>query len=563
MRLLLTGLLISCTTLSLQAQGLLSNPVTISVRQEPLCVVLNKIASQEHFSFSYNAAILPQDSLVSLSVQEQPLRQVLDRLFAGRYDYLEEGRYLILRPATHNLYGALPPMQVRNLEPITIWEKKLLARKGRKASFRPFGGVTYGTSYGALGGLFNIHRGDGRNLQLAGVVNINEGNFKGVQAAGVHNRVVDTLKGVQVSSVLNEGSGVVRGGQLALVNRARKLKGWQIGLVNIADSSSGYSLGILNLVRDGYHQIVASTNDLLNTNMGVKLGNAHLYSIISAGVDISKHQKAFAVGFGLGHDVVLGKAVSIGVQAQYNLIKRLTWDNRLLQLKSLVNVRAGKHLLLFGGPVFNRYINNDPPWDGYKDIVTPEAYAAAYARYEHATRNWVGWEIGIATPSLLTPQAGQQQQSRKGWWLSAGPLVNVNFRGDWNPGLEAYLEKGWEGNISLLLITGWMQLMNRRVTTSPSPYIPYYNIIETEDAFSFFPLMAGIRILTGRYFYVGAAAGPGIKMGGLQPGLRFTGAPLLGFQAGHWDLGARMEYIGQIGWTPMLRLTYGGIVKES
>ncbi len=552
MRLLLTGLLISCTTLSLQAQRLLNSPMSITVRQQPLSAVLQTIAARGGFSFSYNAAILPEDSLVSLSVQQQPLRQVLDRLFAGRFDYLEDGRYLILRPATHKLYSGLPPMQVRDLEPVTIWEKKLLARKGRKASFHPLGGESYGSSNMAISGLFNIHRGSGRNLQLAGVVNINEGVFKGVQAASVHNTVSDTLKGVQVSALLNEGKSVVKGVQLGAVNHAGKLKGWQVGFVNMADSSSGYSLGVINLVRDGYHHVTLATSDLMNTNVTVKLGNAHLYSILSAGGNISAHQKLYALGFGLGHDFILGERVSFGVQAHYQFLKRFTWDNRLMQAKGLLNIRPGKHLVFFGGPVWNHYTEADGPRNGYKDIVTQQAYADADARYSKASRNWVGWELGIAAPSILFITPAAHLQSRKGWRLGLGPTVGVSLRGDWSIGAEAYLQKGWETNISLMLVTAWMQYTALTYVTGP------YNGVYSEKAYSrFVPLMAGLKILTGRYFYVGAGAGPGFSLQ-RTPTLRFTGGPFFGWEAGHWDLGGRIQYISKEEWQPVIRLMYTG-----
>ena len=81
------------------AQGHLDKTVTITVSNAPLGNVLKKIGEKNNFYFSYNSNIIRQDSLVSLSVQGQTVRQVLQMLFADKFEYTEKNKYIIIERA--------------------------------------------------------------------------------------------------------------------------------------------------------------------------------------------------------------------------------------------------------------------------------------------------------------------------------------------------------------------------------------------------------------------------------------------------------------------------------
>ncbi len=79
------------------AQNILERKVTMDVSRQRLDDVLAILSNKANFSFSYNSNILKRDSLVSLSVSNKPVRQVLNQLFATNYEYKESGNYIILR----------------------------------------------------------------------------------------------------------------------------------------------------------------------------------------------------------------------------------------------------------------------------------------------------------------------------------------------------------------------------------------------------------------------------------------------------------------------------------
>ena len=81
----------------------LSRRVTIKVKHLKIAEVLNQISTSGNFYFSYQGNLFNTDSLVTLSVQNTPIRTVLDQLFRGKVDYKENGQHVILRLATLHL----------------------------------------------------------------------------------------------------------------------------------------------------------------------------------------------------------------------------------------------------------------------------------------------------------------------------------------------------------------------------------------------------------------------------------------------------------------------------
>ncbi len=84
-------------TSSLFAQSILDKRVSIKVTQQRLDDVLTIVGNKGGFSFSYNSTILKRDSLVSLSANDLTVRQILNQLFNGNYEYKQSGNYIILR----------------------------------------------------------------------------------------------------------------------------------------------------------------------------------------------------------------------------------------------------------------------------------------------------------------------------------------------------------------------------------------------------------------------------------------------------------------------------------
>lgn len=81
----------------------LDKRVSLNIRQEPICAVLEKLSKAGEFYFSYSGSLFKQDSIVTINAKGVFVRDLLDQLFRGKVDYRETGEYIILRYAANHL----------------------------------------------------------------------------------------------------------------------------------------------------------------------------------------------------------------------------------------------------------------------------------------------------------------------------------------------------------------------------------------------------------------------------------------------------------------------------
>ncbi|OSZ79221.1 hypothetical protein CAP35_13475 [Chitinophagaceae bacterium IBVUCB1] len=81
------------------AQSLLNKTVSIDAKSKPVGEVLKTIGKQGGFYFSYNSELIQDDSLVSLSVKNKTVKQVLGILFDKNFEYTETPTHIIIQPS--------------------------------------------------------------------------------------------------------------------------------------------------------------------------------------------------------------------------------------------------------------------------------------------------------------------------------------------------------------------------------------------------------------------------------------------------------------------------------
>lgn len=91
---LVTGITVSCF-----GQNLLSKSISLDVNRQRLDNVLEILSNKGDFYFSYNSKIVRKDSLVSLSVRNKTVGEILSLLFNSTYEFKESGNYVIIRKA--------------------------------------------------------------------------------------------------------------------------------------------------------------------------------------------------------------------------------------------------------------------------------------------------------------------------------------------------------------------------------------------------------------------------------------------------------------------------------
>lgn len=245
-------------------------------------------------------------------------------------------------------------------------------------------------------GIVNAVKGNMKGTQMAGIINLSKG-LKGTQLAGIGNTTIKGVKGWQIGGIYNISLDTINGGQVAgIVNYAKKMKGLQLGLINIADTLDGVSLGLLNLSKNGYHKIDVFSSDVSNFNIGLRTGNAKLYSIIRGGYNVSDTAKVLSFGFGLGHDFVINKNWLIGTQLTSDQLYLGSWNrtNILNKVGLNVQVQIVKNISIFAGPNYNLFYSNQT--SKIKNYSHPiQSRGIVYHNYSKQVKGWGGLEVGI------------------------------------------------------------------------------------------------------------------------------------------------------------------------
>src|SRR3954462_13129468 len=96
---LLTAITLLCFVLNAAsyAQSPLERKVSVKANHLPLDQVLQMISTSGNFYFAYNSNIINRDSIVTIYVSNQPVKEVLNILFPVNYEYTSTANYVILR----------------------------------------------------------------------------------------------------------------------------------------------------------------------------------------------------------------------------------------------------------------------------------------------------------------------------------------------------------------------------------------------------------------------------------------------------------------------------------
>lgn len=265
--------------------------------------------------------------------------------------------------------------------------------------------ITGDRSHGLqLSGMANITADDWRGAQIGGLSNVSSGAVKGWQVSSLGNIVGDTLRGWQLATLLNvagmDANGLqtgavnivgegLRGAQLGLVNAAKRAEGLQTGLVNLAreahglqiglvnrytETLNGLQLGLVNLSPQTRIQLIAFGGNLSKVNLGLRIKNNKLYTLLGLGshyLDLDK-KPSMAFFYRAGTLWPIYKGVSAGGDIGYQHIETLHNHRhglpaRLYALQGRANlecrVTSAFGLFVSVGYGITRYYNQDRTYD--------------------------------------------------------------------------------------------------------------------------------------------------------------------------------------------------------
>lgn len=94
---------------SIAQQHHLEKKISTTFKEIPLKVVLNQIAAEGQFRFSYNSSLIDGNRKVSASAERKSVKDILEHLFADKFQYKSVGNHVVLVDAD---VGELQPQKV-------------------------------------------------------------------------------------------------------------------------------------------------------------------------------------------------------------------------------------------------------------------------------------------------------------------------------------------------------------------------------------------------------------------------------------------------------------------
>ena len=241
-----------------------------------------------------------------------------------------------------------------------------------------------------------------RGVQIAVGGNI-AGNLEGTQlsigniALGLRQDVNIPGAGTQIGIVNFAYGGI--GTQIGALNIAGHVETSQIGLLNVAGRMSGIPIGLINFVKDNPLHLQFWGSDTEVTNLGIRIGSRHAYSLLMVGGYPHGDSGRWSLGFGLGGHIPITKQLFLnvdlitrGVVYTDELSGMLSDDdpNALNKLRLAVGWEKDKWFSVFGGISLNTFITRrlDTSDFGY-------GFGRVYRRDDIITRVWPGFFAGV------------------------------------------------------------------------------------------------------------------------------------------------------------------------
>jgi hypothetical protein len=236
-----------------------------------------------------------------------------------------------------------------------------------------------------IAGFSNLITGDLIGSQLAGFANITAGNAKAFQVAGFTNIATKDVNGVQISGFLNY---------------AKKLKGFQIGVFNYCDTvEKGLPIGVLSIVKNGYHQLEISGDEMFYTNIAFRSGLEKFHSIITAGIQpdfISAPLWTYGVGIGSLFPINEKTSADVDVMFQHVIKGDDVDNNYLYKIGAGLDFKLTKKLSVYAGVTYNFLVTD------VQQLKYTENYASLAPYYftkkensHYNLKSWAGFKIGL------------------------------------------------------------------------------------------------------------------------------------------------------------------------
>jgi hypothetical protein len=164
--------------------------------------------------------------------------------------------------------------------------------------------------------------------------------------------------------VTNVIAGDFTGAQIGIINWATRSKGLQLGIINMAtEGDDSYPIGLINIIADGTYHPTVWMSDTSLTNVGIKMGSRHFYSIIGSGFQTASEDGGISFFAGFGGHFNLNDSLWMDVDLMtHSLFKDYKFsgdgEDFLNKLRVTLGWQIADHFAVYGGLSLNFLISD-------------------------------------------------------------------------------------------------------------------------------------------------------------------------------------------------------------
>lgn len=308
-------------------------------------------------------------------------------------------------------------------------------------SINMLAGYVQGVRLFEIGGLVNLVKEDAQYVQIGGIGNVVGNQFKGFQVAGIFN-TTHTMQGFQAAGILNhvanradfqlsgiynhsqsgisqtagivnicqesqvQIAGIANTSKMAafqisgLINRAGYVRHLQLSLINIADSTDGISIGLFSFIKNGYHKLEISTDEIFPISVSFHSGIAQLHTLVSMGMNpFVRSGSNFHLGYGIGSSFGKSRKIQYTIDFTGREVfskNDLSFDNHLYQIYAGLEKPVTPKLSIVAGLTFNCLLySNDQATNSLASSLPPYEFITNTFANGHIAQSWIGFRMGI------------------------------------------------------------------------------------------------------------------------------------------------------------------------
>jgi hypothetical protein len=247
-----------------------------------------------------------------------------------------------------------------------------------------------------IAGILNL-ASDAKN-QTSGI-NSHSGNVTFLQISGIVNSA-SAVNGLQLTGCFNYARNSANVQIAGLFNRAGYVRTLQLSVLNLADSCNGISVGLFSYVKNGYHKLEVSADEIFPFNASFRSGVKQFHTLVMIGINpFGNARNDFHFGYGIGTSFGKTGKLLFDIDLTNREIfsnNDLSFNNHLYQVYTGIDRLLSPKLSIAAGLTFNYLLSNNAQAVNSLSATLPP-YEISSNSFSNGSmgKSWFGVRIAI------------------------------------------------------------------------------------------------------------------------------------------------------------------------